>query len=996
MIPFSGTSQLYNFRNYTVKDGVAQSQVYALLQDSRGYIWMGTRGGGITRFDGINFKTFSVRDGIANNYISTIVEDHNKNLWIGTNNGLSYYNGIKFKNFRPKIADFQFSIQKIVIDKKDRKWLATTNGVYLFENGKFTNISDKLKIKKGIINTIFIDSNEKIWFGTENGLFQIIIRNNRYSLKDFSKVSRYMRNSINTIHEDHDGNLWIGTYGDGVYKYDRFHFHRIDLNKELYKETILDVFADKHKNIWFATLYSGVVQYNTRSKTFSSLSEKEGLSNNHVRSIIQDNSGSFWFGTSGGGTCNYFGKKFTTYDKSSGLGGSFIYSIYRDFSGVLWVGNSQKGVSTFDQSGFINYDASNGFADVKVKAICEDNNGIMYLGTEGQGVYTYDGIEFKVKEGLANKYIRAIVHDDEGNLWIATAGHGLFQLQTSGNLINYTVEDGLIHNRLTSLHIDKRGRIWYGTENYGIGYIQDGKVQQKRFNVKNGLCSNSIRCFAEDKNGFLWIGTVGSGISSFYLYDTNFKIKTIDHSNGLTSSNIYLLTIDNRNNLIAGSETGLDYIALNQIRKIKSIKHYSKGDGFTGIETIQNAVFNDPDGTIWFGTINGLSKYNPSNSNKNYHEPITNITDVKIFYESISKTKYRDFAGDWNTVKELDLPFSQNHISFDFNAINLSNPDGVKYKWKLVNFDPGWSPVSKDHSILYSNIFPGNYTFLLKACNEDGIWNKKPIEIHVHIATPFWLQWWVITSVLVFLLILFIVVYKWQIKRVTFKSEEARRKLQMEKEFVELEQKALRLQMNPHFIFNALNSIQSLIGTGKEQEARYYLAKFSRLMRQILDNSRNSFISLEEEVNTLENYLMIEKFCNGDRFDYEIKVADDIEQDFVKIPPMLLQPFVENAIKHGLKFTETLTRRGFISIEFKEENNILICSVSDNGIGRTKAEELNDVSKEKYHTSTALIVIQERLELLKEDFDFESLEMIDLYDEEGNAIGTKVIVRIPV
>ena len=724
------------------------------------------------------------------------------------------------------------------------------------------------------------------------------------------------------------------------------------------------------------------------------------MSNNHVRSIIQDNSGSFWFGTSGGGVCNYFGKKFTTYDKSSGLGGNFIYSIYRDSQEKLWIGNSQNGVSTYDVFGFTNYNAKNGFQDVKVKAICEDNNGTIYLGTDGDGVFTFDGIEFKSLVGLDKKYIRSIKKDENGNLWFATAGNGLYLLKvtgTSSEISNFSANDGLLNNRLTTLYIDKKGRIWYGTENHGLGYILDEKVNEKTITTQDGLVANSIRSLVEDNNGYLWIGTAGSGISSFNLYDNKQEIKNYDHANGLSSSNIYLLTIDRKNNLISGTETGLDYISFNENRKIKTIKHYSKGDGFTGIETCQNAVYNDKDGTIWFGTINGLSKYNPANSTKNKYAPIINVTDVKLFYESISKTKYHDFMHDWNQVYSLELPYSQNHLSFNFNAINLSNPDGIKYKWKLAGFDEEWSPSSKENSIVYSYLFPGEYKFMVKSCNEDGVWNKYPVQVKVTIATPFWLQLWVIVLVLVGLLVIIIVLFKWRINRIKFKSAAEKRKLQMEKELVELEQKTLRLQMNPHFIFNALNSIQSLIGTGKEQEARYYLAKFSRLMRQILDNSRNPYISLEEEASSLENYLMIEKFCNGDRFDYQITVSEDIEQDFIKIPPMLLQPFIENAIKHGLKFTELdQIRRGFINIEFIEENNILVCSISDNGVGRAKAEELNHVSKEKYHTSTALIVIQERLELLKENYDIQTLEIIDLYDENQNALGTKVIVRIPI
>jgi LytS/YehU family sensor histidine kinase len=322
----------------------------------------------------------------------------------------------------------------------------------------------------------------------------------------------------------------------------------------------------------------------------------------------------------------------------------------------------------------------------------------------------------------------------------------------------------------------------------------------------------------------------------------------------------------------------------------------------------------------------------------------------------------------------------------------------VKYRWKLVGIDEDWSPVTSEHSIVYSNISPGKYTFLVKACNEDGVWNKRPVRISIEIAAPFWLQWWFILLEIVLGLAMLFGLFKWQTNRIRAKSEEAQRQLQMAKEMIELEQKALRLQMNPHFIFNALNSIQSQIGTGNEQEARYYLAKFSRLMRQILDNSRNSLITLEEEVQTLENYLLIEQFCNGNRFSYTITVDESLERDFIKLPPMLLQPFVENAIKHGFRFSETENpgKRGQIEIRFAEKGNLLECSVTDNGIGCKQSAELNKSSKETYHRSTALLVTQERLDLLDGIPGVQSLEMIDLEDETGNALGTKVIIRLPV
>lgn len=997
MLKLSSFSQQYNFHNYSVKEGVAQSQVFSLMQDTRGYLWMGTRGGGITQFDGTNFKTFTIKDGLPNNYISCIKEDNNHNLWIGTNNGLSQYNGIKFSNYTPTLSNNQFSVQDITFDHRGKIWLATNNGVFLFNGKDFINISELLKEPNTIINTIHADKKGNIWYGNANGLFKITETNNTFQVIKYDKALGFMNNSITCIHEDRNGNLWIGTYGDGVYVYNSKLFYRVDLNLELYKQTVLDIYFDNKDNVWLATLSKGVAQYNTLSKTFSWLSEQEGLSNNHVRSIIQDKSGNYWFGTSGGGVCNYFGKQFTVYDKSSGLGGNFIYSIFRDSKNRLWIGTSDKGLSLLDSSKFFNFNQSNGFENVKVKSIIEDNNSLLYFGTDGQGVYIYDGINFTPINELSKKYIRAMVKDKDGNIWIATAGAGVYKININSSksaIDNYTTKDGLLNNRITCLLYDKSGRLWYGTENNGISYIENDLIQQKSLSIKDGLPSNAIRCITEDNSGYLWVGTAGDGIISIPLYQGDFRVKTYNHTNGLTSSNIYLMCIDNNNNLFTGTESGLDYLNLNKDRKPHDIKHFSKGEGFTGIETCQNSVYKDTDGTIWFGTINGLTKYNPANLVKNEHEPITNITDVKLFYETISHTPYKHFMSDWNKVSSLDLPHNENHITFDFLAINFSNPEAVKYQWMLKGFDKTWSPISQLHSFTYSNLNPGHYTFMVKACNEDGVWNSKSVELSFNISPPFWMRWWFITIVIVSIAGIIFIVFKWRINLIKSKAAEAQRKTQMEKDIVELEQKALRLQMNPHFIFNALNSIQSQIGTDNEQAARYYLAKFSRLMRQILDNSRQTTITLEEEVNTLENYLLIEKFCNGDRFDYTIFVDENLEKDFVKIPPMLLQPFIENSIKHGLKHSNT--KRGLITVSFTEKNNILECSVKDNGIGRARANELNKNSKETYHKSTALLVTQERLELLNNNTHIQALEIIDLYNNQQEALGTKVIIRIPL
>jgi len=1006
LISFRGYSQQFNFHNYSVKDGVAQSQVYSLLQDSRGYLWMGTRGGGLSRYDGLGFKTFSINDGLANNYIWCIREDNNKILWIGTNNGLSEYNGITFKNYHAMGDSAQFSIQDIDIDKQGRKWLATNIGVLLFVDNKFVNVSEILNEKQELVNTILVDKQGFVWYGTQSGLFKFTVNDLNSKKLNFSSVQRVFKNSITKIREDGKGNVWIGTYQDGVYIFDGKKVVRAVNDTEFNRQIIFDIYFDNRDNIWFATLLHGIAEYNKNAGTLNWLTESEGLGSNHTKCIIQDNSGNYWIGTSGGGICNYFGKQFTNYDKSSGLGGNFIHSIFRDSKNRLWIGTSDKGLCVFDSSGIYSYNARYGFADVKVKAINEDNTGKIYLGTDGQGVFVFDENEFKSLPGLTGKYIRSIVKDKDGNLWIAAIGSGIFKLvigETGTKLQRFSSVDGLLNNRITCLHYDKKGRLWYGTENNGIGYILNDSVQKKSISITDGMQSNAIRCLTEDGSGFLWIGTAGYGIASFPLYEGNLRISCYDYTKGLTSSNIYLLSPDSKNNLFVGTETGLDYLTLDKERNPIDIKHYSKGEGFTGVETCQNSVFKDNEGTIWFGTINGLSKFNPSNLVKNENEPITNINDVKLFYIPLAETAYKNFVSNWNRIDNMELPYNQNHLTFDFSAINFSNPDAVKYQWKLEGFDNEWSPVSKNHSISYSNLGAGNYTFQVKACNEDGVWNKEPVKLKFHISAPIWLKWWFVLISIILVLALMYFVFKRREHLIKTKSAAEQNKLQLEKEVVELEQKALRLQMNPHFIFNALNSIQSQIGNNNDQTARYYLAKFARLMRQILDNSRNVTISLEDEISTLENYLLIEKFCNDNKFDYKITVDQAIELDFVKVPPMLLQPFIENAVKHGIKHLDINSgsksgenKRGMIDVEFREIDNILECSVTDNGIGRSKSEELNKMSKETYHKSTALLVTQKRLDLLKSDLNFTALEIKDLHDENGIACGTRVIMRLPV
>jgi ligand-binding sensor domain-containing protein/cbb3-type cytochrome oxidase subunit 3 len=992
LFPLLLAAQQYNFHNYSVKEGIGQSQVYDMLQDSRGYLWIGTRGGGITKFDGNNFKSFSTKDGLPNNYIMCIKEDKNGHLWIGTNNGLSEYNGIKFKNYTI-IKNEEIIVYDLDFDKKNNLWIASNKGLIKYDGKTFVNISKEINDKQIAINTILCSRNNSIYYANANGIFQLISKNNTYELIKYKNITQ-----VNCIREDAKNKIWIGTYSNGLWFSTGNKFTKISNSDLINKAVVWKINFDRKNNILLSTLSNGVIEFNPINNEINNLTEKEGLANNHVRCALQDKFGNYWYGTSGGGISNYFGKMFTTYDKSNGLGGNFIYSIFTDSKNRTWIGNSNMGVSIYDSLKFTKIDESNGFVNQKIKAINEDNYGNIYLGTEGDGLYIFQNHKFDKIDKLNHQYIRYIEKDKEGNMWIASAGNGLYEIipSTKNNGKNYiikhfTLNDKLIGNRITALHSDKRNRVWYSTENDGISFIENEIPSNISITTKNGLPDNSIRCMKEDNYGKLWIGTA-NGIATIDIYK-NLKT-TSDFKNKLTSDNIYLITFDTKENIMIGSESGIDYLKLDEKRKLKEVKHYSKGDGFVGIETCQNSVFNNSDGTIWFGTINGLTKYNPSNLIKNESETVTNITDVKLFYNSIINTPYKKFVGDWNHVKFIELPYNKNHLTFDISGINFSNPDAVKYKWKLEGFDNDWSPASNQRSVTYSNIPSGTFTFKVVSCNEDDVWNLNPQKITIIIHKPFWKQWWFIICTIIILVGIIWWILKQREANIKKKANEAQQKLIMEKELIELEHKALRLQMNPHFIFNALNSIQSQIGTNNEQNARFYLAKFSKLMRQILDNSRNSLITLKDEIDMLENYLLIEKFCNDNKFEYSITIDENLETDFIKIPPMILQPFVENAIKHGMKYLQD--KKGQIDLMLVESENEIVCTITDNGIGRKKSAELNKNSRDAFHKSTALIVTEERLNLLKNNSASNSINIIDLYDENGNATGTKVEVKIPI
>ena len=470
----------------------------------------------------------------------------------------------------------------------------------------------------------------------------------------------------------------------------------------------------------------------------------------------------------------------------------------------------------------------------------------------------------------------------------------------------------------------------------------------------------------------MYLGTLGNGIWSSNISQIN-AIKPLNNAY-LSSQNIYQMIFDSNNQLWIGSEKGLDKLELKNNIIVKST-HFNSNDGFIGIETSRSSAIKDKAGNLWFGTKNGITKYTSTESTITTQKPTISFENIKISNQSLDSIDKKYIRGF------LQLTPEQNQLSFDYKTVDINHPKRLEYQWILNDVISSWS---RTNTVNFANQPPGNYTFSVKSRNTNKQ-ESKPRIFHFFIDTPLYKKTWFIWSVsgfTGFFLFVFLVNYIQRIKR---KNNAKVEKLTLENHLINLEQKALQLQMNPHFIFNVLNGIKALGNSDKKEELNTTISQFASLLRAILNNSRAEEISLSQEIDTLKNYLELEIKMSSNAFEYTINSnTNNIDLDEILIPPMLLQPFVENCIKHGFKGKSDI---GKIVIYFEVKEKHLFCTIIDNGIGFKQSKQSNS-----NHKSVALKVTKERIQNLSK---YSTLDISEI--QEGKRIkGTKVAFKIPL
>jgi len=725
----SAGAQTYDFRNYNVDDGLAQSQVFCIYQDSKGYMWFGTNGGGASKFDGKKFQNLTVTNGGLSDYIYSITEDKEQNMYYGTYDGLQIkgsYKDIRYDSTNGLPHNAVFSLYA---DKAGKVWVGTQKGVcFIDENKKPVLLKGDKTLEEALVWTIYQDNRGNYWFGTrEHGACKYT-PNASKPFTWFTTDKDVSSSWVRSFNEDSKGNIFIGTVAGLIQVDAQGLTQKMDYPGLSFSNLgATTISKDKNQTFWIGT-NEGVVKLNGLG--YDVFTVKNGLCGNTILCSYIDSEGNLWFGSYGNGISKLSSESVINYSTADGLPGDYIGCIYQTKNGDYWFGVREYGLVKMSGKNFTNYrlnqkNVTAGLVDNNVNCMAEDANGKLWIGTDA-GISVLSGSTFKnYLAGTNPQTVYSIYHASNGLHYIGTRT-GLLTINDDGvvapvELVNKLNEKGDF--AIYSIAEDKEGNLWLATSI--IGAIKFSGRSLEIFNSGNKFTEKTVYNVTKDKKGNLWFGTE---VGVFYYDGKTFA--NISEKDGLSSNQAYFLLFDNQNRLWIGTNRGIDALQVNDYLEGKkvTIKHFGKEEGLKGLECNFNSAFKDADGKLWFGTVKGITTFNPRFEKINHHEPSVSISDIKIAFEKIDLKPYSAGIDSLSRLPiQLELPYSKNHVTFDFIGISQTNPGKVQYQFKLDGVDDDWVPPTNKNEVTYSSLQPGDYTFYLKAMNNDGIWNHEPL-----------------------------------------------------------------------------------------------------------------------------------------------------------------------------------------------------------------------------------------------------------------------------
>jgi ligand-binding sensor domain-containing protein/two-component sensor histidine kinase len=961
-------AQNYSFVKYSNNEGLPQSQVTAIHQDSSGYLWIGTLGG-LSRFNGSIFKNYTPEHGLYNNRVSSI-NGINDKLYIGHEGGISILHNDSLTSLSLPTENNIVQVKKIIVF--NNRILIITNGLGLFEiDGKRikpvkyldTNqvpIGNLLKVRdaKVVLDELYLATQKGIYTLNQSNQIKTVttLKNNSYS------GITYYKNKIYTC--SYNGNIIEINPISKEYKL-------LHTSSNLrYRQ--LFIFNDQ---IWL-NAKNGVEKLDISGKQLMVFSSENGLQTQDINSVFIDREANIWFGSSGKGLLKLTGEAFTYFNKQSGLSSDLILSVLETKEGDYYFSSYDNGITLKEKKGAKKVVSIN---SQNIWCSLENKKGDILFGTSN-GLYRLTNKVSTQKIDKVSAFttkVSALYETEPNKIYIA-GQHG-FGILTQDSLT-------VVSNELTK-DSEIKGFTWHKNTLYVLGQTALFKYtaqKLERIKLDQPYTFSSITKIGDK----IFIGSE----QGLYQLKEN-KLIQIYLSNKTSANNVTFLNKQS-NNLYIGTNDGLFIFNIQTKSKI----HFGINEGLIDLETNINSSYFDRDGYFWFGTSNGLMRLDLSKSKDVFNTalPLLTVANISLSKSNKDVLTYAEGVDKNGLPKNLKIPFKYNGLSVTLDGLYLSNPKSLKYATKLNDEEDAWSNLTEDKTINLASLSYGRYTLSAFAETQDGK-KSKPLNFTFEILPPYYAKTWFIGLCLAVLLVLSLLLIKLNGNRIIKeqKRKQLEEKLRYQTRLSKLEQQSLNASMNRHFIFNSLNSIQYYINANDKLSANTFLTRFAKLIRQNLDssNTKNGLLNLREELDRLALYMDLEKMRFSNKFTYTINIENNIDTEAIEVPGMLLQPFAENSIIHGVLPRQD--SEGQVTINIKENTSNYVIEILDNGVGIKNSQEQKKTTAGD-HNSQGMEITSKRISIMQK-LSNRKMELIgpqQINNQYGILNGTAVIINI--
>jgi ligand-binding sensor domain-containing protein len=971
---------------YNVNDGLPSLQTYGAYQDKYGYLWVSTCEG-ISRFDGRQFTNYGLADGLPSLCAKGFFQDSRERLWVGTGAGMAQFKNNRFVIYPTSDNQFVKGVSNFFETKNKKVWACTSKGVYEFADTVWKKVLLYPGYKDEPCRNI-IEKNEELYVSYRDA---IVCR---------TKDGKWLRivtppdnGSTDNIISVQNNQIWI-SIATSVYEIRNHKLFPVYKKAPTSDLQQLYYLVDSKRHLWLAG-----ADYLKVSKPGDWQHFTDSINRNGYHYFIsEDSSHNVWTGTAEG-LLKIKDISFSTIDKNNAALPDEIYNIIALHDNrLIFSSGTNSGLQLYANNRCkqilppIMTSNKNYYTGAVVAYAFDDKNTLWmvtnfnrFLHFNGKRLDDFsDAMHLKIRGSIFDMdYVRSrkqfFICADSTLLYGDSSKLSTFIPKNTGVPI---IIPWLIHGM-------KNGLLLLFIEGHGVYCIDESNnlislIKETGFNGSNKGYQWGIS-FHEDNSGNLWITFPGRGLYEYGFTKNKrpFLETRITVKDGLQSNKILSLTNDRQNRIWVASSSGLDILQKNNAGNWE-VFNYGKAGDFNISVTDGEKLACDTDGNVWLSSPQKIIKFNAATIRLQKESPHIIIEKVTLAFKETNWSKLADSLYSYYELPYHPvLSYNQNSLGIFFNAIDLSmSNSNPEYSYKLIPLDTSWSTPSKTKSISFAQLPAGTYRFIVKTKDLASGWSK-PTTFIFTIKQPFWNQWWFRIIIVAIAAFIIISIFKARVKKI-------RNDAFIQHQLKELEMKALKAQMNPHFIYNALNSIQALVANDKKAEGIHYIGSFSRLLRGVLDNSENNVISLDKELETVDLYIQLESLRLDMQLHYKKIVPENVVTEFEKIPPLVLQPFVENALWHGLSRKEGEKE---IKITVSLNDDWLFCEITDNGIGREKAQELKNDSK-AIHQSKAIDITRRRLIDFNEGDSVSPVSFFDLRDDQQNPSGTRVVLQI--